>query len=132
MRKNIIRLFVIIICTLCVTGNLSAQLLGRDMEMNIDEFKINKSPVKTSYDLYVYYLLPLKVNGKFGFLNAQTGDTAISFLYDSANYFQEGLADVQLNGKWGFINMYGKQIVPCRYDSVAGFSDGICLVKKGN
>ena len=42
--------------------------------------------------------------------------------YDYAWNFSEGLAGVKLNGKFGFIDNTGKQVVPCVYDDVRYFS----------
>jgi hypothetical protein len=39
--------------------------------------------------------------------------------------FSEGLAGVQLAGKWGFVNQSGIKVVPCKYDEIIEpFSDG--------
>ncbi len=45
--------------------------------------------------------------------------------YDDAGSFFEGLAAVQLDGKWGFIDKTGNQAVPCKYDLAEYFSE--CL-----
>jgi len=49
--------------------------------------------------------------------------------YDSVKPFYEGLAEVQLNGQWGFINTEGEEVVPPKYDSVGNFSKGLAVVK---
>lgn len=59
---------------------------------------------------------------------------APSILWLSKNYewvlaFSEGLAPVQdKNGKWGFIDTSGKEVVSCRYDHVFPFSEGLAAV----
>ena len=30
----------------------------------------------------------------------------------------EGLASVELNGKWGFIDKSGTEVIPCKYDVI--------------
>ncbi|WGU70951.1 WG repeat-containing protein [Capnocytophaga canimorsus] len=40
------------------------------------------------------------------------------FLYESAGKFKEGLAAVKLNGKWGFIDKTGKEVIPFIYTKV--------------
>ena len=47
---------------------------------------------------------------KYGFIN-EFGKIVINPVFDSADYFSEGLAAVELNDKWGFIN----QKWPVRY-----------------
>lgn len=42
--------------------------------------------------------------------------------------FSEGLAMVQINDKWGFIDHAGKLVIPARYDSAADFAQGAALV----
>ena len=35
------------------------------------------------------------------------------------------------DGKWGYIDKTGKEVVPCQYDNALGFSDGLAVVEKG-
>jgi hypothetical protein len=49
--------------------------------------------------------------------------------YDSQGEFHEGLAAVQLNEKWGFIDKTGKEIIPLKYDAARSFSEGLACVK---
>lgn len=44
--------------------------------------------------------------------------------------FQDGLARVSKDGKWGFIDMTGKEVIPCTYDDVLNFSEGLAVVIK--
>ena len=59
----------------------------------------------------------------------KTGEVVIPFKYDNALNFSEGLAAVELNGKWGFINKSGKEVIPLKYDSIRSFSEGFAAVK---
>ena len=43
--------------------------------------------------------------------------------YDDAGYFNEGLACVRRNGKEGFINESGIEVIPCKYDKVDPFDE---------
>ena len=51
--------------------------------------------------------------------------------YEYIAPFSDGLAEVRLNGKSGFIDKTGKPVIPCEYDGVDddGFIDGITFVK---
>ena len=58
----------------------------------------------------------------------------VPFVYDQADYFSanfslEGLniARVQRNGKWGYVNKEGKEVIPVIYDQIRDyFFKGIC------
>jgi serine/threonine protein kinase len=39
------------------------------------------------------------------------------------------LAAVKFNGKWGFIDKTGKEVIPCKYDYAAHFSEGFAAVE---
>ena len=58
----------------------------------------------------------------------KTGEVVIPFKYDNALNFSEGLAAVELNGKWGFINKSGKVVIPFKYDYAWSFSEGLSAV----
>lgn len=49
--------------------------------------------------------------------------------YDELGEFSEGFAAVKKDGKWGFINTKGKDVIPCRYDGVYSFSEGFAMVE---
>ena len=49
--------------------------------------------------------------------------------YDNAGGFSEGLARVELNGKCGFIDKTGKQVIPCVYDLAWDYSEGLACVE---
>lgn len=53
---------------------------------------------------------------------------AIAPQYDNAQDFSEGLAAVQKNGKWGYINTAGKTVIPFTYDIAYAFSEGYAVV----
>ena len=48
--------------------------------------------------------------------------------YDEISPFSEGLAAVRKDNKWGFINPKGKEVIPCKYDRVGKYSDGLISV----
>lgn len=52
-------------------------------------------------------------------------------LYEEAHSFTDGLAAVQKQGKWGYIDQNGKVVIPFTYEEEAdNFSEGLALVKK--
>ena len=59
-----------------------------------------------------------------------TANTANSKKYDYKDDFYEGLAKVKLNGKYGYIDRNGKEIIPLKYDDAAIFDlRGLARVK---
>jgi hypothetical protein len=54
----------------------------------------------------------------------------LNCIYDDAKQFNEGVAMVKLNSRWGAIDNRGKQIIPCIYEDVSrNFQDGLATVK---
>jgi len=53
------------------------------------------------------------------------------FIYDEISSFNDDMAAVNKNLKWGFINKKGEETVPAKYDEVNDFSEGMALVKIG-
>jgi len=39
------------------------------------------------------------------------------------------LAKVKIGSKWGYINEKGENIIPCIYDDIGSFYDGLCAVE---
>ena len=65
--------------------------------------------------------------GKQGF--KKDGVVVIPAIYDKAWDFREGLALVELNDKWGYIDKIGKEVIPIKYNEVYSFKEGLALVK---
>lgn len=53
--------------------------------------------------------------------------------YNKMEYLKEGLAKVQAidNTKYGFIDVSGKEVIPCVYDDSGEFCEGLAWAKKG-
>ncbi len=61
-----------------------------------------------------------------GSLTAKPSDAR----YDDVAYsFSEGLARVEINDKWGFIDKSGTLVIPARYDRALHFSEGLAWVE---
>jgi WG containing repeat/S-layer homology domain len=50
--------------------------------------------------------------------------------FDAADAFATGLARVQINNQWGYIDKTGKFVIPPEFDEAHPFSDGLALVKE--
>ena len=78
---------------------------------------------------YGQELRPVKgLNGKWGFVD-KTGKEVISFKYEAAQEFSEGLAAVNLKGYWGFIDTTGKKIIPFTFWAIGNFSEGLAAAR---
>lgn len=59
----------------------------------------------------------------------------IPCIYDDAHDFQNGFAAVKREGRWGFVNVEGREVIPCIYDSVDtsnyDWSDGFMAAYAG-
>lgn len=51
--------------------------------------------------------------------------------YSKIGEFEDGLAVVQKNGKFGFVNEEYKEIAPCIYDEIGSFIHGLSIVRIG-
>ncbi len=50
--------------------------------------------------------------------------------YDECGkFFFDGLAWVRLNGKWGYIDQTGKEVIPCKYEACGDFHKGLAWVE---
>jgi WG containing repeat len=87
-------------------------------------------------------LLPVKVSGKWGYVNG-SGQLVINPQFDYAEEFHEGRALVCLgkpcdwyespgDSLWGFIDTSGKVVVTPQYPSASAFSEGLASVCTGD
>lgn len=58
-----------------------------------------------------------------------TGKVEVDFKYDEVRKFSEEMAAVKVNGKWGFINKSGKEVIKPEYDAATDFENGFARVK---
>lgn len=58
------------------------------------------------------------------------GKKAVSKSYRVIRPFRDGLAAVEENGKWGYINTRGEQVIPCKFTLAGPFSCGHAVVSE--
>ena len=63
-----------------------------------------------------------KSQNLYGFVSSETGKALISPKYEDAGAFCRGLAPVKLDGKWGFIDEKGNEIVPPTFELASPLS----------
>ena len=59
------------------------------------------------------------------------GNIVITGLFTNAEPFENGVARVEKNDKYGYINKKGEFIIPCTYDDYKIKDGCLCLVNKG-
>jgi hypothetical protein len=57
------------------------------------------------------------------------GNTTVPTTFDSAGPFIDGLACVEINGKWGFVDTQGDLVIAAVYDDARSFSEGLACVE---
>ncbi len=67
---------------------------------------------------------PVKYQGRWGLYYAREKEMVIEAQYEDAIGLAEGLLAVKKNGKWGFVDIFNKVVVPFEYESVSVFSGG--------
>ena len=62
------------------------------------------------------------------FTKKTTKNSDIKNMYDFVGDLNEGLVQVILKGKYGFIDKTGKEIIPCKYNNANNFKEGLAAV----
>jgi hypothetical protein len=75
-------------------------------------------------------LLPVKVNGKIGFINSN-GKVVIEPQFKEVGHFVDGLTPACIKKKFGYIDKTGKFIIPPIYDTARDFCEGYGIVVLG-
>jgi len=75
------------------------------------------------------YFDSVTVNTSFStsFINKK-GERITSQLFERANRFSDGMAAIQLDDKWGFIDTTGNIVIQPQYDIRSNFSEGLAPV----
>lgn len=70
------------------------------------------------------------IEGNCGFINIR-GEIMIPAIYDNADNFSEGLANVKLGNVWGYIDINGNWVIKPIYESAKPFKNGYARVELG-
>ncbi len=76
-------------------------------------------------------LKPTEMDGKWGYTD-KTGNFVIEPRFDKAQYFQSGIAIVQLGNKFGCINQDGKMTIKPEYSQIHNLHDGFVSFQKND
>jgi len=114
----------IVVAVMVVIAGLLAIPFMKDAPKEVKE--VDYTPLFTLYT---------NSEGKYGYVGITGKEDSLRTVvipakYDYAENFSEGMACVKLNGKYGFINKLGQEIIPLKYDFVAGkFNKGMAGVE---
>jgi hypothetical protein len=109
-------------------------------------FGVRFQNISDNFDFSKGYV-GVEVNNKWGFID-KTGKYILTPQFDERDTptdccadqygvrwqgvdFREGLAAVNSNGKWGYIDATGKFVIPAQFDDAENFSEGLAAVKQG-
>ncbi|KUG08004.1 WG repeat-containing protein [Solirubrum puertoriconensis] len=73
---------------------------------------------------------PYQANGRWGF--AKGDEPVVEAKYSSVQPFQEGLAVVERDGAFGFVDTDGTEVVPPTYDALNAYAGGYARVRVGD
>lgn len=73
-------------------------------------------------------VVPFRINNKYGIVSISGRELITA--YDAINVFSEGLAWVEKDGKRGYIDKEGCEIIPLLFDECSDFSEGLAVVKE--
>ena len=112
------------------------RMLGRKrVEKVVEEVKAvtDTTPHLTEREKYLLSLPDdefelFEENVKYGFKLKSTGEIVVPAKCGTVRPFNEGLAAVDLNGKWRFIDKTGKVVIPLKYNLAYSFSEGLANV----
>lgn len=73
-------------------------------------------------------LIPYRKGNKWGYCTADK-KIIIECIYDYCSCFFENRAAVKLNGKWGYINNSGSEVIEIKYLAAGDFCEGLAWVR---
>lgn len=119
-----------VVTLIFVIGCLFAQAEGqrkKPTKMPIQPGKTASVPGENSIGQSNKVLVPFLKGDYYGYSDVNK-KLVIEAKYEKVSFFEEGLANVKLNGKYGFIDLKGKVVIPFAYDYASPFSEGLAYV----
>ena len=112
-----------------VLKKIEKNKVEKEVSGQLQKTKINE--IIKGIEQGIYKLNPIQENGKWGY--ESQGELIIKPIYSFVSkYGESGFAKVERGMKSGLLNKVGKKIVPCIYDFIEPFRDGMAMVKKNN
>ena len=97
-------------------------------------FSIGQNLQHRPADSNSMYVAKVTVNGTEALIDIDGNYIVPPGIYEYINYddFREGLCDVRKNGKYGFIDINGTEVIPCIWDMAWAFKRGLAVVGRNN
>ena len=126
------KIFLTLIISALTASGIMAQNNSEPATMDVNSYQgVNSALTDSIHDdfdiSHEYEWFQDTSTRKYGYKH--NGRVVIPARYDIASPFNNGLAYVSINGKWGFIDKKGTLVIPAIYDSVWYFSEGRAPVK---
>lgn len=118
-----------------VTSQIKTEHISveKDIVVPLPSKQVSRTKEKKESDPMIYPRLnwePIEKDGKYGFIEVDSGAIKIECEWKYADIFKEGLARVQnADGFWGFIDYTGESIIPCVWKSASNFKRGLAKVQ---
>ena len=90
------------------------------VELGWEKFFIDKNnkkvapcPYTAIYPCGEVKISKVEYNDKWGYIDTTNGKEIVPCKYEHTDYFSEGLGIVRLNGKYGYVDTNGTEVIPC-------------------
>lgn len=89
-----------------------------------------KSAFVTETGNEVIWLAKVEIKGSPAIIDINGNYVVSPEIYEKIdfNWFSEGLCPVKRNGKWGYVDTTGKEVIPCKWEAVGKFERGLAWV----
>jgi serine/threonine-protein kinase len=74
------------------------------------------------------WLEPIKIYEKWGYVDCRTGKVLIQPQFDNALEFCDGLAAVEIDNNWGYVDKNGQMIIQPQFELAWFFSEGMAEI----
>ena len=109
--------------------NLQKEKLLRDLKTWTNNNELEQDNLSIQTNVKEPILRPYESNGKWGFIDLNTGEVVIPPQWNNVDEFNDGLAAVNdENDKCGFIDETGKLAIYCNWKECREFSEGLAAV----
>ena len=126
------KIFLTLIISALTTSGIMAQNNSEPATMDVNSYQgVNSALTDSIHDdfdiSHEYEWFQDTSTRKYGYKH--NGRVVIPARYDIASPFNNGLAYVSINGKWGFIGQDRRLVIPAKYDNVGSFSESLTPVQ---
>lgn len=63
-------------------------------------------------------------------VDVRSGKAINDQFYEDMKWFSDGFIPVKKNGKWGFVNIRGREVIPCQYEDVSTVFGSKAFIKE--